>query len=303
MKEVNEMISVIIPTFNRRDIISRSIASVLNQTYKNIEVLVIDDASTDDTDKVVKKIKDPRVKYFRLRENTQGTVPRNYGIEKSSGEYIAFLDSDDEWFPKKLELQINYIKSYGEKANNVLCFTNADVKINDKKINKVINDECLFKSDIVNYIFENNNFVQTSTFMIKADIAKRIKFNSSLKKHQDYDFCIRLQKQGVEFLLLDETLTLYYSDVNSNQISSFNLNKIKTSMNWFEENQKYFNENSRKVFRIQNYLYFYILSGKKKIAIQLIKEAYKANLISLQKVLKVYISLIVPKVVLQKKLR
>lgn len=103
-----------------------------------------------------------------------------------------------------------------------------------------------FETDIVNYIFEKNNFVQTSTFMIKASIAKQVKFNPDLRKHQDYDFCIRLQNQGVKFLLLEKNLTVYYSDVNSNQISSFNVEKIKTSKDWFNKNEKYFNENSKK---------------------------------------------------------
>lgn len=219
------------------------------------------------------------------------------------GEYIAFLDSDDEWLPKKLELQLEHIKSHFPESEQVLCFTNADILINKKKINKVSNDKCFFETDIVNYIFEKNNFVQTSTFMIKASIAKQVKFNPDLRKHQDYDFCIRLQNQGVKFLLLEKNLTVYYSDVNSNQISSFNVEKIKTSKDWFNKNEKYFNENSKKMFIIQNYLYFYILENKKRLAIEIILDAYKEKIITFNKVIKVFLSLLIPKKKLRKMLR
>ncbi|WP_155010343.1 glycosyltransferase family 2 protein [Priestia megaterium] len=303
MEEKGSLISVIIPTFNRKDAVIRAIKSVLNQTYKNIEVLIIDDASTDGTKDVIKNISDVRVKYFVLKENTKGTLPRNFGIEKSTGEYIAFLDSDDEWFPNKLELQLDYIKSHETESDPILCFTNANILINKKKTIKVKNEKCFLEDDIVNYIFEKNNFVQTSTFMIRAEIAKQVQFDSTLTKHQDYDFCIRLQNKGVKFLLLEKNLTLYYSDINSNQISSFSVEKIKTSMEWFNKNEKYFNENSKRMFIIQNYLYFYILDNKKKLALKIVLKAYKEKIISLKKVIKVFLSMLIPKKKLRKILR
>ena len=303
MEEKGSLISVIIPTFNRKAAVIRAIKSVLNQTYKNIEVLVIDDASTDGTEEVIKNISDIRVKYFKLEKNTKGTMPRNFGIEKSAGEYIAFLDSDDEWLPSKLELQLGYMKSHETPNDSVLCFTNASILINKKKTVEVKNEECFFEDDIVNYIFEKNSFVQTSTFMIRADIAKQVQFDPTLTKHQDYDFCIRLQNNGVKFLLFDKNLTLYYSDINSNQISSFSVEKIKTSMDWFNKNEKYFNENSKRMFIIQNYLYFYIIDNKKKLALKIVFKAYKEKIISLKKVIKVFLSMLIPKQKLKKMLR
>ena len=101
------LVSVIIPVFNRKHLIQRSIYSVLNQTYKNLEVLVIDDASTDKTKEKVLEIKDSRLKYFRNEKNLGPSGSRNKGIKLSSGELIAFQDSDDEWINNKLEKQIN----------------------------------------------------------------------------------------------------------------------------------------------------------------------------------------------------
>ncbi|MEK5361888.1 glycosyltransferase family 2 protein [Peribacillus castrilensis] len=303
MKYQEDLISVIIPTFNRASIILRTLDSVLNQSYKNIEILVVDDASTDETESIIQGIDDHRIQYYKLKENTKGTMPRNFGIEKSKGQYIAFLDSDDEWLPDKLELQWKYMKSFGLDSDNALCFTNANVRISNKKTNKVLNDKCLFNDDIVNYIFEKNNFVQTSTFMLKADLAKKVKFNPDLKKHQDYDFCIRLQNEGVKFLLFKNNSTIYYSDKNSDQISSFSEEKIKDSMDWFNKNIKYFNENSQTVFIIHNYLYSYILDKKKKLALKITLDAYKKNIISMKKLIKVFLSLLIPKKKLRKMLR
>ena len=102
----DEKITVIIPTYNRANIISKSIESVLNQTYNNIELIIVDDGSTDNTEEVIASIKDDRIKYYKLKKNSGTAIARNYGIEKSTCKYIAFQDSDDIFRNNKLELQI-----------------------------------------------------------------------------------------------------------------------------------------------------------------------------------------------------
>ena len=97
------LISVIIPTYNRNESLKRCIQSVIFQTYQNFEILVMDDGSTDGTKEIVTDFNDPRIIY-EWDDNWGGPAkPRNRGIKKSSGEFIAFLDSDDWWLPKKLE--------------------------------------------------------------------------------------------------------------------------------------------------------------------------------------------------------
>jgi glycosyltransferase involved in cell wall biosynthesis len=103
-------ISVICPTYNRQDLLSRAVQSVLNQTYKNFELIVVDDGSTDGTEKAVGSFKDERIRYIRLEKNMGAGAARNRGIEVSRGKYIAFQDSDDEWLPEKLEKQIEVFK-------------------------------------------------------------------------------------------------------------------------------------------------------------------------------------------------
>src|SRR6056297_2743784 len=108
------MISVIIPTYNRGHIITRAIDSALRQTYRDFEIIVIDDGSTDNTRTVLEPYQD-QIKYF-YQENRGVTEARNKGIKESYGEFIAFLDSDDYWLPEKLEMQMNYFKNHPEVA-------------------------------------------------------------------------------------------------------------------------------------------------------------------------------------------
>ena len=96
-------VTVIIPTFNRSHLIRRSVESVLNQTYKNFELIIVDDASTDDTVSSISRLEDDRIKIIRHKRNTGAPKARNSGISASMGEYIALLDDDDEWLPHKLE--------------------------------------------------------------------------------------------------------------------------------------------------------------------------------------------------------
>ena len=120
---MEELISVIIPCYNAEKYISETIESVIKQTYSNWELLVVDDCSTDDSENIIKSYakKDSRIKYYRTESNT-GTPaePRNIGINKAKGEYVALLDADDLFLPNKLEKQIEFIN----EGNKELVFSN-----------------------------------------------------------------------------------------------------------------------------------------------------------------------------------
>jgi len=116
-----ELISVIIPTYNRRDKVTYAVKSVLDQTYSNIEVIIIDDASTDNTEAEIKKIKDDRIRYIYLEKNHGAAGARNVGIKEANGTYIAFQDSDDIWEKEKLQMQID--KMAGTDLYIVLWFS------------------------------------------------------------------------------------------------------------------------------------------------------------------------------------
>ena len=106
------LISVIIPTYNRADLLPRAVRSACEQTYTNLEILIVDDASSDNTEEVAKKLEqeDTRVRYIKREENGGGSAARNTGIKQSEGKYIALLDSDDEWFNEKIEKQLELLE-------------------------------------------------------------------------------------------------------------------------------------------------------------------------------------------------
>ncbi len=114
-------VSVIIPTYNRAKFVTKAIDSVLVQTYKDYEIIVVDDGSTDNTHEVVRSFNDPRINYIRHEENRGSGAARNTGIKASRGEYIAFLDSDDEWLPTKLSKQMTIFQAAPEQLGVVYC--------------------------------------------------------------------------------------------------------------------------------------------------------------------------------------
>lgn len=105
------LVSVILPTYNRAHLIKKSIQSVLQQTFKDFELLVVDDGSADDTESVVHNLSDPRIKYIKCIENKGVSSARNIGIKNAQGEYIALQDSDTEWYPNKLEMHMEAFKT------------------------------------------------------------------------------------------------------------------------------------------------------------------------------------------------
>src|SRR5262249_34375929 len=112
-------VSVIIPTHNRAKSLQAAITSVLNQTYRDFEIIVVDDASKDNTEHVVRRFRDERIKYIRCAVNKGEAGARNKGVKASAADYIAFLDDDDEWLPRKLELQVALMDSCSLKVGGV----------------------------------------------------------------------------------------------------------------------------------------------------------------------------------------
>lgn len=134
---MEDLVSIITPTYNCGKYIGETIESVLNQSYKNWEMIIVDDCSTDNTKEVVEKYvkKDNRIKYFFLEENSGAAVARTKAMKIASGKYMAFLDSDDIWFPDKLEKQLSFMK---ENNYNFTCTAYEQVDENGNPLNKII---------------------------------------------------------------------------------------------------------------------------------------------------------------------
>ncbi len=158
-------ISVIIPTYNRADLIKESIESVLNQTYQDFEVIVVDDGSTDNTKEVV-ALFSPRVKYLYQINTGLPSKARNSGILEANGEYIAFLDSDDKWAKTKLAKQMYIFEKFTWVD---LVFTG--VVIIDKKGNVLKKKKGkIVKEDVLVNLLKNGNFITNSSVLVKKKV-------------------------------------------------------------------------------------------------------------------------------------
>ena len=189
-------VSVIIPTYNRGYIITRAIDSVLQQTHSSLELIIVDDCSSDNTEGIIASYDDVRVKYIKLDENHGANYARMVGVKASKFQYIAFQDSDDVWLPNKLELQVNYLLE--NNFDFVGCKFNQYV--NDK-FKRVIPQET--KSHIEDIYLEllKGNFIGTVTFLGLRTVFKEIKFDTSLPRLQDWDFVLQAsQKYKIGFL-------------------------------------------------------------------------------------------------------
>ena len=118
MTDLTPKVSIILPTYNRAYIIEKGINSLLNQTYQDFEIIIVDDGSTDNTEEIIKKLqeKDKRIKYIKLKTNKGAATARNIGIKAARGEYIAFQDSDDEWMHEKLEKQVKVLDTSSKEV-------------------------------------------------------------------------------------------------------------------------------------------------------------------------------------------
>ena len=276
---MNNKVSVILPTFNRANFIVDAINSFKNQTYKNKELIIVDDGSLDHTKSLVKKLLDKNIFYYFIKNSGQ-TIARNFGIAKAKGDYICFLDSDDLWYEKKLELQIEYFK---ENKNIALCYTNLanfDEKLNFKEVSSLQK----FGGNIYKKLLKEN-FIAMSSVMAKVKIIQE--FNMLDKKISfapDYDLWLKISaKYPVGYL--DQVLVKYRisnSQISIDKLSRFfsNQNIIKNSL---LANKNLLNKKQRQKIWLDFYCkwsYVFFAKKNKKMALKLSLKAIKTNFLS-----------------------
>lgn len=204
------IVSVIIPTYKRAERLSRTIDSVLNQTFKNIEVIVVDDNSDGDefrkaTEIIMKKFSEnPKVVYLKHSKNKNGSAARNTGIRYSKAKYVAFLDDDDYFMPTKIEKQLNLLEENQDEYSAICCLHNSVYKNNIYKKNNIEIDE-------------NGNYLKSllsgecvlaagSTIFIKRSVFDDIGyFDEEFKRHQDWEFLVRFFRKN-RLLIIKEYL-------------------------------------------------------------------------------------------------
>jgi glycosyltransferase involved in cell wall biosynthesis len=233
---VKPKVSVVLPVYNSEHTISKSIDSVLTQTYDNIELLIIDDGSTDNSREIINTYDDSRINLITHQYNRGGSAARNSGIYYSTGEYISFLDSDDSWDAEKTEKQITHLESLSEEWIASYCDskfipeqTNSQLRKYLRRIDDQIRN---WHSENLN---ENNQSIPdeggtelikhilglqfgtggSSTVIVKTDIVKQIHgFDPKFQRHQDWEFLIRVLEQG-KIAHLNECLVNKYTGGNA----------------------------------------------------------------------------------------
>ena len=207
MIEQSSIISVIIPTYNRAHLIGRTIKSILNQTFQDFEIIVVDDGSVDDTEEVVRSFDDPRIKYLKHQKNLGASTARNTGIKNSRGEYIAFLDSDDEWLPEKLKKQINIFQRAPDKVGLVYSWAEMIDEKGElfRKLNFVV------KGRVLQNILRGN-FIPSSTVVVKKKCFDEVGlFDESFASCQDREMWTRIATK-YEMEVVPEYLARMYRD-------------------------------------------------------------------------------------------
>jgi len=193
-------VSVIIPTHNRAECLRSAITSVLNQTFQNFEIIVIDDASRDHTQEVIADLNNARIKVIHNQVSKGAAGSRNIGIMKSSGEYVAFLDDDDEWLPEKLKIQTYLLDSSPPEVGGV-CTGRFIIEKTDGRVLSMYNPEI---SDL-----SKGNFITTSSLLLRRDCFEKCGlFDESMPTCSDYDMWIRISKH-FSFKIIKNALVNY----------------------------------------------------------------------------------------------
>ena len=200
-----QLVSVIIPCYNSTEL-RRTLESVCKQSYSCWEALCVDDGSDMELFPVINAINDPRIFYYRLEEHNNANVARNYGINHSRGEYIAMLDSDDEWLETHLEDSVSMLLE--EKADciygSLILRGETDSIFTARPVGE---DET-----VIDYLLSTGYGAQTSTLVMTALSAKDILWDETLKRHQDYDFVIRYSRKYKIFPRIKPTVIYHFSD-------------------------------------------------------------------------------------------
>ncbi len=227
-KQNKPMISIITPSYNSAKFIGDTIQSVLNQTYTNWEMVIVDDCSKDETVKIIQQYEDERIRLIQLQENSGPAIARNTAIEAAQGRYLSFLDSDDQWLPEKLEIQLRFMQereiafSYSKYKN----MTEDGIETNTiVDVPEMVSYEDLLKHNVIGCL----------TVMIDKDKVGEVTM-VNIRTRQDYVLWLDLCKRGFTAYGLQEVLAKYR--IVENSVSSNKLKMAKQNWKVYREIEK-----------------------------------------------------------------
>lgn len=209
------MISIVLPSYNRAQVLPKAVESILRQTYKDFELIIVDDGSSDNTREVVKSFDDDRIVYVH-QENAGACVARNNGINHARGEYIAFQDSDDIWHEDKLEKQLKALQD--KKADIVFCRMN---RMSDGQKIGLVSD--YFKEGFLSKEVMPMS-IGTQTLVGKSVVFKQQKFDPEMPRFQEFELLVRAQKD-YSIYCMEEPLVDYHLQSDSISVKPASIEK------------------------------------------------------------------------------
>ncbi len=276
MSQKNPQVSIIIPTYNRSSFLQRAITSILNQTFDDFELIIVDDCSIDDTERVVADMNDDRIKYMKLESNIGAAAARNIGIKSARGQYIAFLDSDDEYLHNKLELQIN---KFQETPGNVgIIYSGYYIIYESDSYHEVVLPE--YKGNLFDILLKHNRIGSSTPLVRKECFDSCGLFDESLPSCQDWDMWLRISTK-YDFDFANEPLAKAHN--HGNQISTNIESKILSREKLLEKYKLYIvKEPKTASYLYQRLGFLHLLKHNSKRGIKYYLKSIAANPVDLK---------------------
>jgi glycosyltransferase involved in cell wall biosynthesis len=256
-EEVQPLVSAVIPTRGRPELVCRAVRSALAQTYLNLEVIVVIDGEDARTKTALEQIKESRVRIIALSESVGGSAARNCGVENAKGEWIAFLDDDDEWLPQKIEMQLKSLDKAPDRHSCVVVARYYYVK-NDTGFEH--GGQPKPGEPICEFILSRRGGYQSSVYFASRKLLKEVPFTPGLKKHQDWDWLFRVAQQpNFRLIVVNQILSKYYINHSKNRLS--NQNDWAFSVMWAESMRSFLTPRAFSKFLIKTCLRSAIRAG------------------------------------------
>jgi glycosyltransferase involved in cell wall biosynthesis len=219
--------SVIVPVYNRANVLGRTLQSVLDQTFQDFEIVVVDDGSSDDPAAVVEKFADPRIRFLR-QENRGGGAARNAGIDAARGRLVAFLDSDDEFLPHHLENMHRLLATEEDTVGY------ARIVVDRGEGRTLLKPPRAIRAGehMAIYLLNDRGFVPTITLALPREIAQRVRYSEALPFAQDTDFALRLYLDGCHFRMIEEPGAVWHDLPDLRRVSASR--KGALAIGWIE---------------------------------------------------------------------
>jgi glycosyltransferase involved in cell wall biosynthesis len=244
-------VSMIITAYRRSGVVGAAIASALAQTYPVFEVVVVDDASGDDTAAAVLAERDRRVRLVQLRNNLGPAGAMNAGIAAARGDLVALLDSDDLWLADKLERQVAAWQAHPLRAH-LLVASRVIEEVDGVQI-RVRPDRVMRpREDVGDYLFVHDGLIQTSTMLLPRALAQAVGFDAATRRHSDPGFVLRLQAAGANILHLPDALTRWRAVGGVARVSG--ADALRPSLDWLDLYGSMLGPRARVAFRYRNHI-------------------------------------------------